>query len=89
MAIDGMVFSPLTRQAYTLPIDRSSGPLPGGFGPRRQIERELQHYRQLKCIYPGCMLVLCVHGDYAGAALVVRTYCRRAAFGPQGARSAP
>ena len=27
--------------AYTLPLDRSGGPLPRGFGPRRQIEREL------------------------------------------------
>lgn len=30
------------KQAYTLPIDKSPGPLPDGFGPRRQIERELQ-----------------------------------------------
>jgi len=30
------------KQAYTLPIDRSPGPLPDGYGPRRQIERELQ-----------------------------------------------
>jgi hypothetical protein len=29
------------RQAYTLPIEKSGGPLPSGFGPRRQIEREL------------------------------------------------
>ena len=27
--------------AYTLPLDKSGGPLPAGFGPRRQIEREL------------------------------------------------
>lgn len=26
---------------YTLPIERSAGPLPAGFGPRRQLEREL------------------------------------------------
>ena len=26
---------------YTLPLDRSGGPVPPGFGPRRQIEREL------------------------------------------------
>ena len=26
---------------YTLPLDKSAGPLPSGFGPRRQIEREL------------------------------------------------
>lgn len=30
------------KAAYTLPIDKSGGPLPDGFGPRRQIERELQ-----------------------------------------------
>lgn len=30
------------KQAYTLPIEKSAGPLPEGFGPRRQIERELQ-----------------------------------------------
>lgn len=30
------------KQAYTLPIDKSPGPLPDGYGPRRQIERELQ-----------------------------------------------
>jgi len=30
------------KAAYTLPIDKSPGPLPDGFGPRRQIERELQ-----------------------------------------------
>ncbi|KAL1499706.1 hypothetical protein AB1Y20_011901 [Prymnesium parvum] len=30
------------KQAYTLPIDKSGGPLPEGYGPRRQIERELQ-----------------------------------------------
>lgn len=28
--------------AYTLPIDKSAGPLPSDYGPRRQIERELQ-----------------------------------------------
>jgi len=27
--------------AFTLPIDKSGGPLPAGYGPRRQIEREL------------------------------------------------
>ena len=27
--------------AYTTPVDKSAGPLPQGFGPRRQIEREL------------------------------------------------
>ena len=27
--------------AYTSPVDKSAGPLPSGFGPRRQIEREL------------------------------------------------
>ena len=26
---------------YTMPVDKSAGPLPEGFGPRRQIEREL------------------------------------------------
>uniref|UniRef100_A0A7S0JGI1 peptidylprolyl isomerase n=1 Tax=Calcidiscus leptoporus TaxID=127549 RepID=A0A7S0JGI1_9EUKA len=31
-----------TKAAYTLPIDKSPGPLPDGYGPRRQIERELQ-----------------------------------------------
>jgi len=30
------------KQAYTLPIDKSPGPVPDGYGPRRQIERELQ-----------------------------------------------
>lgn len=30
------------KQAYTLPVDKSPGPLPDGYGPRRQIERELQ-----------------------------------------------
>ena len=30
------------KQAYTLPIDKSPGPLPDSFGPRRQIEREIQ-----------------------------------------------
>ena len=30
------------KRAYTLPIDKSPGPLPDGYGPRRQIERELQ-----------------------------------------------
>lgn len=30
-----------TGSAYTLPIDKSAGPLPAGFGPRRQLEREL------------------------------------------------
>ena len=30
------------KQAYTLPIEQSAGPLPDGYGPRRQIERELQ-----------------------------------------------
>ena len=30
-----------TALAYTLPIDKSAGPLPAGFGPRRQLEREL------------------------------------------------
>lgn len=30
------------KQAYTLPIEKSGGPLPDGFGPRRQIEREIQ-----------------------------------------------
>ena len=29
------------KQAYVLPVDKSGGPLPEGFGPRRQIEREL------------------------------------------------
>ena len=29
------------KQAYTLPVEKSGGPLPSGFGPRRQIEREL------------------------------------------------
>lgn len=29
------------KQAYTLPIEKSGGPLPSEFGPRRQIEREL------------------------------------------------
>ena len=29
------------RIAYTTPVDKSAGPLPSGFGPRRQIEREL------------------------------------------------
>jgi len=29
------------KQAYTLPLEKSGGPLPSGFGPRRQIEREL------------------------------------------------
>jgi hypothetical protein len=28
-------------QGYTLPVDVSAGPVPGGFGPRRQLEREL------------------------------------------------
>ena len=27
--------------AFTLPLDKSGGPLPSGYGPRRQIEREL------------------------------------------------
>lgn len=31
---------PISR-AYSLPVDKSGGPLPDGFGPRRQIEREL------------------------------------------------
>ncbi len=26
---------------YTLPLDKSGGPVPRGFGPRRQLEREL------------------------------------------------
>ena len=30
------------KAAYTLPLDKSAGPLPSDFGPRRQIERELQ-----------------------------------------------
>jgi len=30
------------KQAFTLPIKDSAGPLPDGFGPRRQIEREIQ-----------------------------------------------
>mmetsp|Transcript_50033 Transcript_50033/g.99675 ORF Transcript_50033/g.99675 Transcript_50033/m.99675 type:complete len:213 (-) Transcript_50033:43-681(-) len=30
------------KAAYTLPIDKSPGPLPDEYGPRRQIERELQ-----------------------------------------------
>ena len=29
------------KAAYTLPLDKSAGPLPSDFGPRRQIEREL------------------------------------------------
>ena len=29
-----------TKAAYTLPIEKSPGPLPDGFGPRRQIELE-------------------------------------------------
>uniref|UniRef100_A0A7S0PZC8 peptidylprolyl isomerase n=1 Tax=Coccolithus braarudii TaxID=221442 RepID=A0A7S0PZC8_9EUKA len=31
-----------TKVAYTLPIGKSAGPLPDGYGPQRQIERELQ-----------------------------------------------
>ena len=27
--------------SYTLPLEKSGGPVPSGFGPRRQIEREL------------------------------------------------
>lgn len=30
------------KAAYSLPVDKSGGPLPDGYGPRRQIERELQ-----------------------------------------------
>ena len=30
------------KAAYSLPLESSGGPLPDGFGPRRQIERELQ-----------------------------------------------
>ena len=30
-----------TGTAFTMPVDKSAGPLPAGFGPRRQIEREL------------------------------------------------
>ena len=30
------------KAAYSLPLDKSGGPVPEGFGPRRQIERELQ-----------------------------------------------
>ena len=30
-----------TALAYTLPIDKSAGSGPAGFGPRRQLEREL------------------------------------------------
>ena len=30
------------KAAYSLPIEKSGGPLPDGYGPRRQIERELQ-----------------------------------------------
>ncbi len=29
------------KQAYSLPIEKSGGPLPNGYGPRRQIEREV------------------------------------------------
>lgn len=29
------------KAGYTTPVDKSAGPLPSGFGPRRQIEREL------------------------------------------------
>ena len=29
------------KTAYTSPVERSAGPLPSGYGPRRQIEREL------------------------------------------------
>lgn len=32
---------PISR-AYSLPLEKSGGPLPDGFGPRRQIEREIQ-----------------------------------------------
>ena len=30
------------KAAYSLPLDRSGGPVPSEYGPRRQIERELQ-----------------------------------------------
>jgi hypothetical protein len=30
------------KAAYSLPLDKSGGPVPSDFGPRRQIERELQ-----------------------------------------------
>lgn len=30
------------KAAYSLPLDKSGGPVPADFGPRRQIERELQ-----------------------------------------------
>jgi FKBP-type peptidyl-prolyl cis-trans isomerase 2 len=30
------------KQAFTLPIDKSAGPLPSGYGPRQQITREIQ-----------------------------------------------
>jgi len=30
------------KQAYTLPVDKSPGPVPDGYGPRQQITRELQ-----------------------------------------------
>lgn len=30
------------KAAYSLPLEKSGGPLPEGFGPKRQIERELQ-----------------------------------------------
>ena len=30
-----------SKLAFTRPLDKSGGPLPAGFGPRRQIEREL------------------------------------------------
>ena len=48
------------KQAYTMPIDRSPGPLPDGFGPRRQIERELQrsHWLQTWCMSAARMHTL-------------------------------
>ena len=30
------------KAAYSLPLEKSGGPVPSDFGPRRQIERELQ-----------------------------------------------
>ena len=39
------------KQAYTLPIDKSPGPLPDGYGPRRQIERELQRQEPYNYFY--------------------------------------
>jgi len=30
------------KAAYSLPLDKSGGPVPADYGPRRQIERELQ-----------------------------------------------